>query len=158
MDDRDKLMRLLDANLNRTREALRAVEDAFRFIHDDSQAQAELKRMRHAILRYESLVDPKGEELLANRESDEDVGAFVNPASEMDRENLDSVVRSNLRRAQEALRCLEEYGKLINQQAAGIAKRLRFDSYSFEKKYGLSSEETGCDCGEHQADDADGER
>ena len=139
-----KLMRLLDANLNRAREALRAVEDGFRFIHDDAQAQAELKRIRHALLRYESLVDPRGEELLTHRASDEDVGAFVNPASEMEKPDLTAVVRSNLRRAQEALRCLEEYGKLIDSQAAGIAKRLRFDAYSFEKKYGLTSEdETG---------------
>jgi len=134
-------MRLIDANLNRAREALRVVEDAFRFIHDDSQAQAELKSMRHALLKYESLVDPKGGELLANRASDADVGAFVNPASEMTKPNLQSVVRANLRRAQEALRCLEEYGKLIDTQAAGIAKRLRFDSYSFEKKHGLASVE-----------------
>jgi thiamine-phosphate pyrophosphorylase len=55
--------------------------------------------------------------------------------------DLAAVVRANIRRAQEALRCLEEYGKLIDTQAAGIAKRLRFDSYNFEKKYGLASGE-----------------
>ena len=131
-------MRLIDANLNRAREALRVVEDAFRFIHDNADAQAELKRMRHALLKYESLVDPDGTDLLANRASDADVGAFVNPASEMTKPDLAAVVRANLRRAQEALRCLEEYGKLIDAQAAGIAKRLRFDAYDFEKKYGLA--------------------
>jgi thiamine-phosphate pyrophosphorylase len=147
MVEKPELMRLLDANLNRAREALRAVEDAFRFIHDDAQAQAELKQMRHALLRYESLVDPEGRELLANRASDEDVGAFVNPALEMDRPDLTSVVRANLRRAQEALRVLEEYGKLIDAQAAGIAKRLRFEAYSFEKKYGLASPDEGLEEG-----------
>lgn len=133
-------MRLLDANLNRAREALRAVEDAFRFIEDNAEAQAELKRMRHSILQYESLIDPDGSELLSHRASDEDVGAFVNPASEMDRPDVKAVVRSNLRRAQEALRCLEEYGKLVSPEAAGIAKKLRFDAYTFEKTYGLTSE------------------
>jgi thiamine-phosphate pyrophosphorylase len=150
LNDEGKLMRLLDANLNRAREALRTVEDAFRFIEDDAIAQAELKRMRHSILRYESLVDPDGTKLLANRASDADVGAFVNPASEMNRDDITAVVRSNIRRAQEALRCLEEYGKLVNAQASGIAKRLRFDAYSFEKKYGLASgsERAGDDCRE----------
>ena len=139
-EDKPKLMRLLDANLNRAREALRAVEDAFRFIQDDAEAQAKLKRMRHSLLRYESLVDPGGTELLTHRASDEDVGAFVNPASEMNKPDVPSIVRANLRRAQEALRCLEEYGKLIDPQAAGIAKRLRFETYGFEKEYGLSGD------------------
>jgi thiamine-phosphate pyrophosphorylase len=139
MDDDLKLMRLLDANLNRAREALRVVEDAFRFIHDDAAAQERLKRMRHSLIRYESLVDPDGTALLSERASGEDVGAFVNPASEMEKADFTAVLRANLRRAQEALRCLEEYGKLVSPQAAGIAKRLRFDAYEFEREYGLSA-------------------
>ncbi len=136
-EDTGGILRLIDANLNRAREGLRVVEDAFRFLDNNPQAQVELKRIRHSLLRYESLVDPSGEELLRNRASDEDIGAFVNPASEMHRRDAMSVMRSNLKRAQEALRCLEEYGKLIDAQAAGIAKRLRFDTYGFEKRYGL---------------------
>ncbi len=147
-------MRLLDANLNRTREAFRVVEDAFRFIEDDAHAQAKLKRLRHALIRYESLVDPGGNELLEHRASAEDVGAFVNPASEMQKPDVTSIIRANLRRVQEALRCLEEYGKLINPQAAGLAKRLRFDAYEFEKEYGLAvddeyEENPGDNDGEH---------
>jgi thiamine-phosphate pyrophosphorylase len=138
MDERNKLLRLIDANLNRAREALRVVEDAFRFVHDDATAQEKLKRIRHSIIRYESLIDPDGSKLLAERASADDVGAFVNPASEMVKPDLAAVVRSNIRRAQEALRCLEEYGKLFDAQAAGIAKRLRFETYEFEKEYGLS--------------------
>ena len=64
MDERGKLFRLIDANLNRAREALRVVEDAFRFVHDDARAQENLKRMRHSIIRYESLIDPDGSKLL----------------------------------------------------------------------------------------------
>ncbi len=138
-------MRLLDANLNRAREALRVVEDAFRFINDDAIAQGKLKRMRHSLARYESLIDPGGTMLLENRASTEDVGAFVNPASEMSRDGLTSVIRANMRRSQEALRCLEEYGKLFDSQAAGIAKRLRFDAYEFEKEYGLSIQDEESD-------------
>jgi thiamine-phosphate pyrophosphorylase len=149
-----KILRLIDANLNRAREGLRVVEDAFRFLDDNPQAQVELKRMRHSLLRYESLVDPSGEELLRNRASDEDIGAFVNPASEMHRPDTISVIRSNLKRVQESLRCLEEYGKLIDAQAAGIAKRLRFDAYGFEKRYGLASSEMdnteACEEGDHE--------
>jgi thiamine-phosphate pyrophosphorylase len=151
-EDKSGLLRLIDANLNRAREAFRVLEDAFRFINDDAIAQGRLKRMRHSLLRFESLIDPQGTSLLENRASAEDVGAFVNPASEMKRDDVASILRANSRRAQEALRCLEEYGKLFDAQAAGLAKRLRFDAYEFEREYGLSidSDESDIAAGEQE--------
>ena len=41
------LLRLLDANANRAREALRVLEDYARFVLDDGALQAGLKSLRH---------------------------------------------------------------------------------------------------------------
>src|SRR5882672_10878601 len=65
------LLRILDANLNRAREALRVVEDLARFHRDDAAAAASLKDARHAIDR---LARPLSSELLRARDSERDVG------------------------------------------------------------------------------------
>jgi thiamine-phosphate pyrophosphorylase len=65
------LDRILDANFNRAREALRVLEDLFRFGTNDAAAQASLKRLRH---RLASLERPLAARLLASRDSVHDVG------------------------------------------------------------------------------------
>ena len=52
------------------------------------------------------------------------------------RKDLASVVQANLRRAQEALRVLEEMGKLIRKDSAEKFKRIRFRIYTLEKEMG----------------------
>src|SRR5918999_4921729 len=42
-----RVLRLLDANANRAREALRVIEDYARFVLDDRDTSAELKAIRH---------------------------------------------------------------------------------------------------------------
>ena len=41
------VLRILDANANRAREALRVIEDYARFVLDDAGLSAELKQFRH---------------------------------------------------------------------------------------------------------------
>src|SRR5258706_9772902 len=41
------LLRILDANFNRAREALRTVEDYARFVLDNASLSGELKQLRH---------------------------------------------------------------------------------------------------------------
>ena len=47
-----KAIRIVDANCNRAREALRVVEDIVRFCHEDANLTRRLKRERHSIARY----------------------------------------------------------------------------------------------------------
>ena len=47
--DSTDLFRILDANLNRTREALRVVEEYARFVLDSSALSETAKAMRHAL-------------------------------------------------------------------------------------------------------------
>ncbi len=44
------VLRILDANLNRAREALRVVEDYARFVLNDDALCGELKQLRHDLV------------------------------------------------------------------------------------------------------------
>jgi thiamine-phosphate pyrophosphorylase len=65
------------------------------------------------------------------RSSHTDVGREI---AESGRVNLRSVVSANIRRAQEAVRVLEEYGKVFSPSAAPAFKRIRYRLYDEEKK------------------------
>ena len=92
--------RILDAAFNRAREALRVLEDVYRFGRDDRAAARLLKRMRH---RLSSLERPRALSLLAARDSAGDVGKGDDLSR---REGLGSIAAANFKRAQEALRTL----------------------------------------------------
>ncbi len=100
--------RVLDAAANRAREALRVLEDYCRFCLDDAFLSGELKRMRHDLA--ETLGDVSTALLLEARETLRDVGTSINTAAERERHGLRDVVRANLKRLQEAMRSLEEFG------------------------------------------------
>ncbi|MFN9717437.1 MAG: Clp protease N-terminal domain-containing protein [Planctomycetota bacterium] len=131
--------RALDANLNRGREALRVLEDFARFIVDDEQCSAELKSMRHEIVEAEVLLIRKAKhvgagDLLSHRDTSGDVGTSITASGERQRNSIAALVMANCRRLQEALRSLEEFGKLACPQFAGIVKQLRYRSYVIEQQ------------------------
>lgn len=124
--------RILDANLNRLREALRVVEEAFRFAADHAGASARLKAQRHRLQGIEERLDRRV--LLAARRADEDVGRHIEEATEGIRRDLGDVLQANLKRAQEACRVLEEYGKLAAGDFAAAMKEMRFELYEIEQR------------------------
>jgi hypothetical protein len=73
------VLRIIDANANRAREALRVVEDYARFVLDDAQLCAELKQLRHDLV--ESLRAIVGDAIV-HRDTPGDVGTSVKTASE----------------------------------------------------------------------------
>jgi len=50
------------------------------------------------------------------------------------RKNKNSIVRANLRRCEESLRVLEEYGKLQSRKLGEQFKKIRFALYLIEKE------------------------
>lgn len=121
------LLRILDANLNRAREALRVLEDAARFFFRDRATAFELKSMRHVLVRlarpYESL-------LLSARDARSDVGRESKQARYR---SSDDVLRSNFRRFEEAARSIAEYARTVAPALAVPVTRLRFRSYELER-------------------------
>jgi thiamine-phosphate pyrophosphorylase len=123
--------RILDANANRAREALRVVEDYCRFVLDDRFLSGELKRMRHDLTEILGGLPPG--QLLASRDTLGDVGTTLTTAQEQQRYSLAAVVQANLKRLQEALRSLEEYGKLRDPAVGQALERLRYRGYTLER-------------------------
>ncbi|MFW5813198.1 MAG: thiamine-phosphate pyrophosphorylase [Fibrobacterota bacterium] len=126
---------MLDANLNRLREALRVVEEYFRFIKEDEKASIELKQMRHLLVEMGQCLGPS--KLLRNRDTENDCFASVNRPEEMARAAQGDILAANFKRAQEASRVIEEYSKLSSSpEVSEKAKKIRFSLYAFEKTVG----------------------
>jgi thiamine-phosphate pyrophosphorylase len=123
--------RILDASANRAREALRVIEDYCRFVLDDRFLSGELKQLRHDLA--ENLADLPPSLLLEGRETLRDVGTDLSTARELQRQSLPAVVQANLKRLQEALRSLEEYGKLRGAAFGQAVEKLRYRTYTLER-------------------------
>jgi len=130
--ERGAIFRILDANFNRLREALRVIEESERFFHEKQDTSSVLKKMRD--LCREAYCELPQAELLANRESEKDLGRSTAGVGEMERSDISSITTANFKRAQEASRVLEEYLKTISAVAAKKAKEIRFCLYDLEKK------------------------
>lgn len=127
------ILRALDANLDRTREGLRVLEDVARFILDDATLSGQLRELRHRVSHAAGTLEPA---LLGARRAEDDVGA--NPAlPEEPRLSLADLVQANAKRTQEALRVLEEFSRLPELPRAmdtAQFKAARFDVYDVEQR------------------------
>lgn len=122
------IYRILDANLDRAREGFRIIEEWCRFgLNNQTMAQS-CKQMRQELSQWHSI------EIRQARDTINDVGTTLTHAREETRENLESVLLANLCRIQEALRVLEEYGKLINGEFASTMKQMRYQVYIIESQ------------------------
>jgi thiamine-phosphate pyrophosphorylase len=123
--------RLLDANANRAREALRVLEDYCRLVLNDTFLSRACKELRHTMSR--ALAELTGVLFPAARDTVGDVGTHFSTPQERERSSLRAVVVANAKRLQEALRCLEEYGKLHHPNLGQAIESLRYRSYTLEK-------------------------
>jgi thiamine-phosphate pyrophosphorylase len=123
--------RILDASGNRAREALRVLEDFVRFSLNDAFVSRQIKQLRHDLSAV--LADVSPSELLANRDTIGDVGTAITTAREHVRQSLNEVVQANVKRLQEALRSLEEYGKLFSPALGEKLESLRYRAYTLER-------------------------
>ncbi len=114
------LLRILDANFNRAREALRVLEDVARFRLNDGTTRTALRDVRH---RLGAMEGAYGGALIASRDSVGDVGRATPVAR---RGDISALLAANFKRTQEAMRVLEECG-------VRGASSLRFSLYDLEK-------------------------
>ncbi|MCH2145173.1 MAG: thiamine phosphate synthase [Phycisphaerales bacterium] len=119
--------RILDANANRAREALRVLEDGARFLLDDPEASRGFKELRHALVEVIGSL-PSGL-LESSRETAGDVGRSIRVDSEFTREDPLAVIRAAAGRLGEALRSIEEWSKTIDPEVAARVEVLRYRSY-----------------------------
>ena len=123
------ILRLLDANANRAREALRVLEDYTRFILNDDELSGRLKHLRHDLAAaMRSWVG----DAIVFRDIVGDVGTTIKTDAELKREDLDHVVIAAGKRLGEALRAMEEYSKTITPADAAALESLRYRFYDIE--------------------------
>ena len=123
--------RILDASANRCREGLRVVEDYARMILNDAHLTRQVKEIRHSLAPL--LTHLHIDEAVRARDTEHDVGTSIHTSFEMARPTAWSVAVASIKRVQEALRTLEEYGKTVNSMAATGLGNLRYRFYTIEK-------------------------
>lgn len=138
--------RILDANLNRAREALRVIEDYARFVRDDAAVLAATKAARHTLRPATALT--ADHTLLDARDVESDVGRDLKLESELQRDTPESILAAAFARLGEALRVIGEYGKLpaaaafLGEGFAAAAERIRYDFYALAPRLLLRAEAT----------------
>jgi thiamine-phosphate pyrophosphorylase len=130
--------RILDVCANRAREALRTVEDYCRFVLDDAFLSREAKTLRHDFNALLGEHGPAG--MVHARETLRDVGTHISTQRERERNSLLDVVRVNLKRLQEALRSLEEFGKVDSPNLGEQVEQVRYRAYTLERAVLLGAE------------------
>ena len=132
MSQNAAILRILDANFNRAREALRVMEEHARFVLDDTSLSTALKEMRHRLAG--SAPRETAEHLLGCRDVAGDVGREVSAPAELVRADAGHVAVAAGKRLSEALRAIEEYAKPLSPVWAAVIKQLRYDGYEIEKR------------------------
>jgi thiamine-phosphate pyrophosphorylase len=127
------IRRIIDANANRAREAMRVAEEAARFALERPDLAEALKRLRHDLRAALARLDARG--LVLSRDTAGDVGTAIWTESERSRAGALDVARAAFKRLTEALRAIEEYGKVLDAEMAARVERLRYRAYDLEKRF-----------------------
>ena len=153
----NSFFRIIDAAANRTAEGLRVTEDIMRMHLNDRHLAKQLKELRHNLVYV--LVTLPAANSIAARDSIGDVGRNIQVKQEYDRSSaakdvkdadssnpesnghgvtsFEPILIANFKRAQQALRTLEEFLKSDSELAANGAvqaiEQLRYRCYTLEK-------------------------
>jgi thiamine-phosphate pyrophosphorylase len=123
--------RIIDANFNRAREALRMMEDYCRFALNSGPLSGRLKQLRHELSAAIGTLDAA--RLLAARDTLADVGVGQKVEGQLARTSLAESFTAAAKRLTEALRVLAETIQPHNHPLAAALERLRYDAYTLEK-------------------------
>ena len=118
--------RILDANFDRAREGLRIIEEWCRFALNDTAMANECKQMRQELGMWHT------PQIRSARDTTGDVGTALSHPREEQRTGIEQLLQANFCRVQEALRVLEEYGKLQSSSMSSGCKQMRYRVYSLE--------------------------
>jgi thiamine-phosphate pyrophosphorylase len=129
------ILRVIDANANRSREALRVLEDYARFIFNDDKISGELKNLRHEMAEVLRPILPQA---IVYRDTPGDVGTNLTAPGEQSRNDVADVVIAAGKRAGEAFRAIEEFLKTIQPAEAAKIESLRYRLYDIEQRIALT--------------------
>ena len=125
-----RLLRVLDANINRAHEGLRVCEDVARFYFEALPSYRRLRRLRHAFDRQVRRLPVPLDALVDARDSRQDPGRRAGFAAVRSAEHL---LVMNLQRTKEAFRVVEETARLLAPRRSPDFQTLRFTLYDVER-------------------------
>jgi thiamine-phosphate pyrophosphorylase len=126
----------MDVNLDRASEGLRVIEDAVRFSLNDYPLAQKVRQLRHFLAKIAGEIPQfRWRQRMSCREAEKDVGTRIEEKEK--REGFEDLVKANFGRVQEAERSLEEFIKLLSPELGQRFKKLRFQTYSLEKKVAM---------------------
>lgn len=123
--------RIIDANFNRGREAIRVVEDYCRFALNSVLLTERAKQLRHELSAAVGKLDAG--RLIASRDTPGDVGVGQRVDKQLRRTDLNDSFTAGCKRLTEALRTLTEAIQATNPDVAETIEKLRYDAYTLEK-------------------------
>ena len=129
--------RIIDANFNRAREAIRVTEEFCRFALNSPQLTERAKQLRHELSAAVGQLDAG--RLISSRDTLGDVGAGKTVDKQLARCNLGDCFTAGCKRLTEALRVLAEVTQPQNRPVSETIEKLRYTAYTLEKDIVLFS-------------------
>ena len=123
--------RIIDANFNRAREAIRIMEDFCRFALNSTSLTERAKQLRHELSATIDKLDAG--RLISSRDTLGDVGIGKKVDKQLQRTDLYNCFTAGCKRLTEALRTLSEMTQTLNPSVAGTIEKLRYTAYTLEK-------------------------
>ncbi|MHC4215197.1 MAG: thiamine phosphate synthase [Planctomycetota bacterium] len=133
--------RIIDANFNRSREAIRLIEEYCRFVLNNSTLTSRAKQLRHELSTAVAGLD--SEKLISSRDTLGDVGVGTKVDNQLRRSDLTDCLTAACKRLPEALRALAEVTQGIEPATAQVFEELRYRAYTLEKDvtlFGITAE------------------
>ena len=130
--------RIIDANFNRAREAVRMVEEYCRFALNSASLTERAKKLRHELCAAVDRLDTG--RLISSRDVPGDVGAGKMVSEQLMRGELRDCFTAGCKRLTEALRALSEMAQTLDKPVAEAIQKLRFAAYTLEKDIVVFSE------------------
>jgi thiamine-phosphate pyrophosphorylase len=127
--------RIIDANFNRAREALRVIEDYCRFVMNCAGLSGRAKELRHRLSAVIAGIDEG--RLLAGRDTSGDIGIGQKADSAIERKNIKDTLTAACKRLPEALRVMAETIRCENPAVSERIEEIRYAGYTLEKDVAL---------------------
>ena len=128
-----KILRVMDANFNRAREGLRVCEEVARLVLENPQLTRRCQKLRYDLTKVSLTLSAHS--LLDARSAREDIGRPSLRGDVKSHRGCKDIVVANIRRVQEALRVLEEFGRLDDLGLSRVLATLRFRAYALEQDF-----------------------
>ncbi len=121
-----RIHQIIDANLDRAREGLRVLEDWARFGLGGNDYVTKIKNFRQILGKNHLEVYKESRNYI------EDKCKGLTHQEQIKRGTPSQIISSNSARVQEALRVIEEFSRVHNNELSNIASKIRYEIYTLE--------------------------